>query len=507
MEANELRLAELLTALSVVTDLGIGRPPETAMRACIVAARLAADMGLGGAEASHAYYATLLRYIGCTSYGHEEGEMAGGDELAARAVTTRTDLADLEEVSAALRQLVPGPPPRREVVMAVANLPTDFVASHCEVSVALAHRLGMDSAVQAALGQLFERWDGRGFPRGLRREELCLPLRIATVATQAVAFLPDGYDTVRAVMTRRSGGWFDPAIAETFLRRGEALLTEVAEGDVWRVAVEAEPEPRRRVADGALDEVAAVFADFTDLKTNWTLGHSRGVAALAEGAARRAGLPPADVQALRRAALFHDLGRVGVPVGVWEKAGPLSSIEWEVVRLHPYHTERILSRAPTLQPLARIAGMHHERQDGSGYFRAAMAPSLPPAVRLLCAADAYQAMTQERPYRRALAPDVAARSLEDEARAGRLDAEAVRAVLEVAGQRAPRGRAGGPAGLSAREIEVLRLIATGASYRDVAQALVISARTAAHHVQHIYDKVGVSTRAAVALFAMEHQLL
>lgn len=507
MEADRVRLAELLTALSVVTDLGIGRPPETAMRACILATRLAAEMGVHGAEASHVYYATLLRYIGCTSYAHEEGAMAGGNELAARAVTTRLDLANPEEVSAGFQQLVPGPPPSREIVLAVATLPPDLVASHCEVSISLAHRLGMDAAIQQALGQIFERWDGQGFPHRLQGEDLCLPVRIATVATQVVAFLPDGYDTVHAIVAQRSGGWFDPAIAEAFLHRGKALVAEVVAEDAWRAAVEAEPEPRRRVADAALDEVAAVFADLTDLKTTCTLGHSRGVAALAEGAARRAGLPHADVLTLRRAALFHDLGRVGVPVGIWEKAGPLSSIEWEAVRLHPYHTERILSRAPALQPLALIAGMHHERQDGSGYFRAAPAPSLSPTVRLLCAADAYQAMTQERPHRRALAPDAAARTLEAEAQAGRLDPEAVRPVLQVAGHTVARARTARPAGLSAREIEVLRLIATGSSYRDVASVLVISPRTAAHHVQHIYDKIGISTRAAAALFAMEHQLL
>jgi len=485
MEMDGARLAELLTALSVVTDLGIGRPPETAMRACLLATRLATEMGLGGAVASDVYYATLLRYIGCTAYAHEEAAVAGGDELTARAETTRTDFPDPPEVPG-LEHLIP---------------------SHCEVGMSLAHRLGMTAPVQAALGQIFERWDGHGGPGGLKGEELCLPVRFAHVATQAMAFLPEGYDRVRAILRERSGGWFDPAIATALLLRGETLMAEITEVDAWRAAVEAEPEPRRRIADAALDEVAAAFADLTDLKTHFTLGHSRAVAALAEAAALRVGLPPAETRNLRRAALFHDLGQVGVANGIWEKAGALSAIEWEAVRLHPYHTERILSRAPALRPLALIAGMHHERQDGSGYFRAARDPLLPPAVRLLCAAEAYQAMTQERPHRRALVLDAAAETLAAEARAGRLDGDAVRAVLAVAGHRAARARAGGPAGLTVRELEVLRLIATGSSYGDVAQALVISARTAAHHVQHIYDKVGVSSRAAAALFAMEHQLL
>lgn len=507
MEAEGARLAELLTALSVATDLGIGRPPETAMRACFLASRLAAKLGVRGEEAANAYYTTLLRYIGCTSYAHEEGAMADGDEVRARAVTTRLDLANLDEVAAGLQQLMPGPALPREAVQAVARLPEEFVGSHCEVSISLANRLGMGPGVQQALGQLFERWDGLGFPRGLSREDLVLSIRIATVATQAMAFLPDGYPTVEAVMKQRSGGWFDPEIVETFLRHGRGILAEMAAADAWRSAVEAEPEPHKQVTDASPDEVAAAFADFTDLKTRYTLGHSRGVATLAEKAAVQMGMPGGDVATLRRAALFHDLGRVAVPVGIWEKTGPLSEIEWEAVRLHPYHTERILSRAPALKPLALLAGMHHERLDGSGYFRSATAPSLTAAMRLLGASDAYRAMTEQRPHRPALAPEAAAAIMAAEAQAGRLDTDAVRAVLLAAGHAASRTRAGRPAGLSEREVEVLRLIATGASYAEVASTLVISPRTAAHHVQHIYDKIGTSTRAAAALFAMQHQLL
>lgn len=371
----------------------------------------------------------------------------------------------------------------------------------------MARRLEMSEPVQAALGQIFERWDGKGYPHGLEGDALGLPVRVAHVATQAMAFLPDGHETVEAIVRQRSGGWFDPAVAEAFLRHGRSLLAEIEAADVWVAAVEAEPEPRRCIRDAELDSVAAAFADMADLKTHFTRGHSSGVADLAEGAASRAGLPPAQVVMERRAALFHDLGRVGVPNGVWEKPGPLSAIEWEKVRLHPYHTERILSRSPALQPLATIAGMHHERQDGSGYFRSAAGPSIPMAARLLAVADAYQAMTQNRPHRTAPGPGGAARALEAEARAGRLDPDAVHGVLEAAGHRSRRPRNASPKGLSEREMEVLRLIARGATYRDVARELVISPRTAAHHVQHIYDKIGVSTRAAAAMFAMEHRLL
>src|SRR5215211_6057726 len=210
-----------------------------------------------------------------------------------------------------------------------------------------------------------------------------------------------------------------------------------------------------------------------------------GVSELAEAAATNLGLTEAEVARVRRAGLLHNLGRTGVPNGIWDKPGPLTAIEWEQVRLHPYHSERILSRSSALAPLASLAGMHHERQDGSGYYRQATAAMIPNGARVLAAAAAEQ--------------------LNSEAAQGRLDAEAVRAVLEAAGH--PPGRLTWLAGLSDREVQVLRLVARGHSNREIARLLWISPKTAGHHVQHIYAKVGVSTRAAAAMFAMEHDLV
>jgi putative nucleotidyltransferase with HDIG domain len=269
----------------------------------------------------------------------------------------------------------------------------------------------------------------------------------------------------------------------------------------------AEPQPVCRVPRTRLDDVAGVFADMVDLLTPFTLGHSAGVAELAGAAAGHLRLPDDTVDLVRRAALLHDLGRVAVSSHVWETPRALTATQREQVRLHPYHTERILARSAILQPLARIAGMHHERQDGSGYHHGAAGAQLPVEARLLAVADAYQAMTQDRPYRAALAPPAAAAEVEAAARSGRFDPECTRAVVEAAGQRAAHTRGAWPEGLSEREVEVLRLLARGLSNRQIATALVISPRTAEHHVQHIYAKIGTSTRAAAAMFAMEHGLL
>jgi HD-GYP domain-containing protein (c-di-GMP phosphodiesterase class II)/DNA-binding CsgD family transcriptional regulator len=278
------------------------------------------------------------------------------------------------------------------------------------------------------------------------------------------------------------------------------------EESVWDAVAHA-PEGGAPLRADALERACVAAAYFADLKSTHTLEHSTGVAELAEAAAWRLGMGDADVAALRQAALLHDLGRVGVSTAIWDRPGPLSESEWERVRLHPYYTQRALARADGLRPLVRIAAGHHERLDGSGYPSGAEAAQLTMPARVLAAADAFHAMRESRAHRRAFALEAAAEQLEAEARAGRLDAEAVSAVLTAAGQRKAVGRRDWPAGLTEREVEVLRLIARGNSNRQAAEALGLSPKTVGHHVQHVYTKIGVSTRAGAAVFAMEHELL
>jgi HD-GYP domain-containing protein (c-di-GMP phosphodiesterase class II) len=242
------------------------------------------------------------------------------------------------------------------------------------------------------------------------------------------------------------------------------------------------------------------------LKSPYTLGHSVAVADLAGRAAEAMSAPSADVQLVRRAALVMRFGCLGVSNSIWDKASPLSASEWERVRLHPYLTERMLQRSPALASLGQIAVQLRERLDGSGYPRGLSGSSMTQPARILATADAYQSMREPRPYRPAREAEEAAAELRDDARAGRLDAEVVEAVLGVAGHRVAR-RVDGPAGLTRREVEVLRLIARGCSTKEVAARLVISPKTAGTHIEHIYSKIGASTRAAASLFAVQHGLM
>ncbi len=484
------------------------------MRVCVVAMRLADLLGLSAGDRACIYFAALLRHIGCTAYAHEEAELFAGDEISIRGGVAPLDTANPREIvgftiSNVGSHLAPLP---RAVAVAKALTRTprtmsDLAASNCEVGSMMARRLDLPDSVQTALNQVYERWDGKGWPRRLSGEGLCLAVRVVTVADAGIALVDAaGVEPARDAVGRRAGGMLDPEIAATFSHHCSSILEQPHEEDTWETVLASEPEPYRTAGETRLDGICRAFADMADLKLTFTRGHSSEVARLSAGAASHLGLDPTEAANVTRAAFLHDLGRVAIPNGVWEKAGRLSASDWERVRLHPYYSERILCRSGALAHLGPIAGMHHERQDGSGYHRQLSKAAIPLPARVLAAADTYQALTSDRPYRVACDASEAALMMETEVAEGRLDAQAVAAVLTAAGH-SKKTRSAWPDGLTDREVEVLRLIARGASQKEVGRQLVISHRTAAHHIQHIYDKVGVATRAAAAMYAMEHDLL
>jgi HD-GYP domain-containing protein (c-di-GMP phosphodiesterase class II) len=434
-----------------------------------------------------------------------------GDELLARAGGGPfVDWARPTEALGYLgRQIVRSHPPRTAAIK-LARLPAAMprlragAAAVCEVAGLLARRFEMDERTRAELVTVYERWDGKGFPGRLAGDAIPLTGQVVQVADTARAFAHrDGPDAAVAVLRRRAGRAFDAALVERFCRRAGPLLALLDETDsLWEATLAAEPGPRAPLGGEALDTALRAIGEFADLKSPSTIGHSNGVAELAAAAARVVGLREHE---LRRAGWVRDVGRVGVSSVVWEKPGPLTRGEREQVRLHPYFTERVLARPAPLAELGRLAASHHERLDGSGYHRCVPGAVLGPGERLLAAADAYQAMREPRPHRLALPPAAAAAALRADVRAGRLDGDAAEAVLAVAGHR-PRRRREHVAGLTARELEVLRLLARGLSIREIAAALVIAPKTADAHIQHIYAKLGVSSRAAATMFAMQHDL-
>lgn len=499
--------------LSLGADLGLGQPLEQALKGSLVAARLAEGMGLAEADASCAYNLSLLLLTGCTA---DPGPAAKffGDELQAGRLLAPLDPADSWSfLRVALPHVGAGTPPLRrawliaELFARSGKLFEDAAVAHCEVAQLLAGRVGFGAEVTEGLAQAFERWDGKGQPGRARGEQLTVPVRVAHVATEsALAFNVGGVDAAVDVIRRRAGGGFDPQVCATADQVGPELFADLDGDEVWDLALAAEPGAQPRLDTTGLDEALRAVGDFADLKSPYTVGHSARVAELASTAAACAGLPEADVTALRRAGWLHDLGRVGVPSTVWHRPGALSRDDWEQVRLHPYLTERLLARPAEMASLAWLAGTHHERPDGSGYHRGTPGRQLTPAARILGAADAFAGMTEPRPHRPALDPTRAADELRTDVRSGRLDSDAVDAVLTAAGQERAKRKVW-PRDLTTREIEVLRLLARGASVRDVAEALTIAPKTVDNHVQHLYEKLGVSTRAAATMVGLQYGLI
>ena len=513
---SHIRLAELMAALSLATDFGLGRPLEQELGVCLSALELADRLGCSAEERSEVYYVALLAHVGCTAAAPYLASWVGGDEIHFQSTGQVLGPASqpLEDLAFMVRRLAddtPLPERARLVAKMLAGGKKRFelmAANMCEGASVLARRLYLPEEVALALGQLTERWDGKGFPAGAAGEEISRALRIVRVAHDFLA-VTRGRDREAAVevLKRRRGRGYDPAIVDAALTGPDALVRAADRPDAWERVIDAEPQPVATISSAGLASVARAFGEFTDVKIGFLQGHSARVGGLAATAAEALGCARAEVSAVRAAGCLHDVGRVAVPNGIWDKPGPLTGGEWERVRLHPYYTERVLARAGVLAPLALVAGSHHERLDGSGYHRGASAAQLSVEARLLAAADAYDAMSHDRPYRRALRPEEARAELAGMVGAGTLEKRTVDAVLGAAGAAALEVRQGYPAGLSEREVEVLRLIAQGRTSKEIAAALVITEKTAGHHVEHIYAKVGVSTRVGATLFAMRHDLI
>jgi HD-GYP domain-containing protein (c-di-GMP phosphodiesterase class II) len=508
-----VRLAELLGVLSLATDLGMAQPMEHVLRQCLISLRLAERMGLDEADRDVIYYAALVAWVGCHVDAYEQAKWFGDD------TAFKTDFrhADFAAATARpmfmLRHLGAGRPVTERARLGATFLGDGrrvaeaMLENHWLAADGLAAQLGLPQPVRDTVEQTFERWDGKGAPKGARGEQILLTSRLVALADVVEVFhRAGGTEAAVTVARQRRGTQFDPEVVDVFTSHAEPLFASLDEAGSWDAVISAEPARARPLAGPELDAALEAVADFADIKSPYTIGHSRGVADLAAQAARSAGLGDQAATLIRRAGLVHDLGRLGVPNTIWDKRGPLSHAEAERVRLHPYLTERMLVCSSALAPLAAIAVQHHERLDGSGYPRGLSGGALSPEGQILAAADFYRSRTEPRPHRDPCTAGEAASRLQAEARAARLDSDAVAAVLSAAGHPASR-RPARPAGLTGREVEVLQLLARGLSNREIAEHLVISRKTASHHVEHIYAKTGTANRALASLFAASHGLI
>ena len=506
-----LRRSELLAAWSVAIDVAMGAPMESGLRICLIATRIAAVVGADLDERIRTYHLALLRHIGCTAANRDLVNVIG-DEMAFRQGMEGLDFTSIRDLMPYMVKAMLRSRPLIARPMAMLSFPvkakvlTSTSAAICEVAQMLSARLGLVSGLSGDLAQVYERYDGKGFPNRVAGSEVSLPAQVVQIAESLViAEELDGRPGAMRVLNARRGKAFRPDLVDAVTDAADEILARV-DGSEWDAVIDAEPGSAPRLAGAALDDALRAFGDFVDMKSPYTAGHSAHVAQLAGDAADVIGMPDAEIRNARRAGWVHDVGRVSVPLTVWEKSSPLTRDEWEQVRLHPYYTARILSRPALLASIARIGSAHHERLDGSGYHQGESAATQSPSVRLLAAADFLAALVQDRPQRPAHQAADAARVLRAAATAGRLDPDAVDAVLHAAGHPVSRRRSN-VAGLTARELEVLRLLAAGHSNKGIASALVVSPKTVGHHIESIYAKAAVSTRPGATMFAMQHGLV
>jgi HD-GYP domain-containing protein (c-di-GMP phosphodiesterase class II) len=482
----------------------MGLPFENGLQSTLVAMQLADRLGADTLTARQTYYASLLFYGGCTADAEIQTELFANGGL--EHLHPVLFGSPREMFAGVLKSLAAGEGSRVNRTAQLAwKIPKTasgnkrHLSAICEIIGLLSDSLGLPPDVTGLFADLTERWDGKGPRRRAKQYEIPFAIRIAQVAQDAVFHaLNHDVDHVASVIAQRSGAAFDPAVATAFCDAPDDILAVTRQDSAWNAVLAAEPSPHRRTIDA--DTSLAALGAFADLVSPHLFGHSMAVAELAARAAKVRGCSDDDVTMVRRAGLIHDLGRVSVPCAVWRRPGALSADDWEKVRLHPYQTERVLDRSAYLGSLARVAGCHHERLDGSGYHRGTPAAGLGSLARLLAAADAYQTKIESRAHRKALPPEAAAGHLRAEASAGRLDPDSVAAVLTEAGHRP--GPINRPGGLTDREAQVLVLLARGLATKQIGRTLGVTAKTADHYIQRVYAKIGVSTRASAAIYAM-----
>jgi HD-GYP domain-containing protein (c-di-GMP phosphodiesterase class II) len=507
-----------VATLALAQDNAFGQPLESQLRSCLLAAWICEQAGYPRDVAETTYWVALLRYLGCTGHAHEVATVFG-DEIAIRAQTLVHDAANPAEVMRdVLAYATAGhaPDERDRIVKMIQETAREWAvynfSSGCEVADMLAQRLEFGSDVREALGFTFERWNGNGYPNHVGGEAIPLPMRIVHLSHDMEAigrlFSPD--HAIEAARERRDRT-YDPALADLFVAHGRAWFERLAEIEPWDAVLALEPEPHRMLTGAELDDALTVVADFIDLKSPYMGGHSRRCAQVAAAAGRVLGLDDDATATLRRAALVHDFGTTVVPNSIWDKPGPLTRAEFDRVELHPMVTEQMLRRSPALATLNPVASAHHEKCDGSGYHKRLRADDEGLDACVLAATEVYVGLTTERADRPSLEPAAAAAELRRLESDGVLEPRASRAVLVAAGHGEPQTAMGkrqqNPGGLTRREVEVLRLAARGLTTGQIADRLYISPKTADHHIQHIYGKIRVSTRAAAALWAMEHALV
>lgn len=410
--APQTSLSEILGAFSYALDLTEGQPAGHSIRACWIGTKLAQEMGLGDAALRDVYYAVLLKDLGCSVNAARVSEMFVGNDR-----QLKHDFKLIgpkpEDFGAFIMTKVGVEADKGTRDGAVANLlanagaiMTDIMDTRCTRGAEIARQLRFSDDVALAIAHLDEHWDGSGLPLGIAGEDIHIGGRIAQLAQVVdVFYVAHGPQAAMDEVARRSGNWLDPALVETFMRLSDSPLfwTALGSENIAADLFALEPATQRiDVDEGYLDDIAEAFGQVIDAKSSFTSGHSERVGLYADAIAAFLDFDDGARRRLRRAAILHDVGKLGVSSSILEKPGKLDTQEWDEMQRHADHTTHILSQIGVMHDMALIAGSHHERLDGKGYPLGLDARSISIESRIITVADIFDALTADRPYRAAM---------------------------------------------------------------------------------------------------------
>ena len=409
-DADQLELSGVIGALSYALDITEGQPMGHAARSCLIGMRIAEAIELPEGLRPSLFYALLMKDVGCSSNAAKVSALFDGDDLAIKHDFKLADPGNLLEMARyTARHAAPdrGALARaRRFAAIAANVEANtrrLIEIRCERGADIARLVGLDAHAAEAIRCLDEHWNGAGHPDGLRGDAIPLLGRILCLAqTVEVFHAARGHAAAFEMAAARAGSWFDPALVEALgsFRADMRFWSRVAGPDPAREVAREDPgTPYLPGDDSGLDGIAEGFARVIDAKSPYTARHSEGVAHIAVGIAEQLGFAAGEISDLRRAALLHDIGKLGVSNRILDKPGRLDEEEWTAMRRHPEYTLRILRRVPVFETLAELAASHHERMDGRGYHRGLRAGELPLSHRVLVVADVFEALTADRPYR------------------------------------------------------------------------------------------------------------
>jgi HD-GYP domain-containing protein (c-di-GMP phosphodiesterase class II) len=509
-------LAVLLCALSYASNLGLNERMEHGLNSAYIGLRIADVLNLPNEELEAIFYGALLKNVGCTACAASFAAFFPDDELAPRSDFLLVDPTRFNDIIAWLSRNVPvdSQLPSRisrllSFLVQCGPVVKEAIRGHCEVAELFARRLGFPEYVQLTLRFQRENWDGKGLAYGLKGTEVPLAARILHAAhTVELAYGFGGPAAARSLAREQRGVRFDPEVVDVFLALEEradfwqTLEHESAESVILAM------QPRTsadRMMEDQIEVVCEALADFVDIKSRETWNHSRIVAEVAEGMGSYLGLGRTEQTRLRCEALVHDLGNVAIPLPILEKGNHRSASEWEYYRLHSYYTQRVLERVEPLLELAPAAAAAHEWINGQGYHRQLIGEQIPLNGRILAIADSYAHLNQQQGDQgepadalRKMRPLVGTQFDGSCYNALAASLTSAHFVTRIVPGRWQLGD------LTEREAEVLRLLAQGQSNPQIAKALVISRKTVEHHLEHIYNKIGVTCRTSAVVYAVQH---